>query len=966
MHRLQHKRIASNKLLTCRHIRGVFSNQRREFERMVRGGTSAIDIPCQDTGDLDGSFIGSPTSYVNIPHVPQAEDIRTIMRRDSEAPHELEVEDESFPVGPIDETSECSSTPKSVSLPQPLLIDLLPAESVRADEEFEGGLRVILTDYRICILAPNNRALRVILLVAIETIDFRDPLQIIISCKEGRVACLRAKSTESAISWHKMLYRAANRVHCQELFAWNFAKQVRKSKYSWLSDTEPVSDEVLVRKEFERLDYDRDHFRISDDNKGFTLSPTYPEYMVIPKEISREDLVYGKDFRFLQRWPAVVWKCKETRAVLLRSSQPGLSIFGWRNNADEKFFELVHKYLDTYSPGKDMLIMDARSYAAAWANRAKGGGFEHPEYYQRTRVDWLALPNIHNVRYSFHQLRALLCSNQNKTGESYLTALEATGWLKYIKDLMNSARKCVDTLFDGQSVLVHCSDGWDRTTQIVSLAKLMGDEYYRTVQGFEELIRLEWVAFGHKFADRNGITGTNTNEQSPIFLQFLDAVHQMQHQLPTAFEFNKQYLIKLAQHAYSGLFGTFLFNSRRHSKMVKEELNEEPISIWRFLSPRNEQVVSSLYDKAIVGKITFDTEMSTLREWIEVYRDRAFDDDAIPSYPSRVGGPISAPLKDSSSNAVPVINPPTPLQKSKSSESINSATNVDAANISGISLMSHSGSNGTINIGASSPEHTLMDTSLINLGDFSVPPSLPTSRRDGSTVVVGSPLHPWKSIQECQDKDGLIKFFDPIEERQRIINRAHQLELERHQIDQMKRNRSFSERTAFGGGTCRDAAGRMVSFGECDSDGDCNSLCRALSDVSVVDCCEVPRESSGIPLARNTHCQICGKVYPMIGVLRPEDAEHRCRLCMQSVCHQCSRQRYHTTEDDGKGVQRRICDRCYEKVIPSLTDEEIDQQDLSSLLSLSSSPPRRSSSVGDTKLSSSFSYMGSPSQAVKG
>ncbi|KAK6034769.1 hypothetical protein COOONC_27727 [Cooperia oncophora] len=246
--------------------------------------------------------------------------------------------------------------------------------------------------------------------------------------------------------------------------------------------------------------------------------------------------------------------------------------------------------------------------------------------------------------------------------------------------------------------------------------------------------------------------------------------------------------------------------------MMKEEMNEEPISIWRFLSPRNEQVVSSLYDKAIVGRITFDTEMSTLREWIEVYRDRAFDDDAVPSYPSRVI-PIPPPLKDPNSNAVPVINPPTPLQKSKSSESINSATSVDAANISGISLMSHSGSNGTINIGASSPEHTLMDTSLINLGDFSAPPSLPSNRRDGSTVVVGSPLHPWKSIQECQDKDGLIKFFDPIEERQRIINRAHQLELERHQIDQMKRNRSFSERMNFGGGTtCRDAAGRMVSI----------------------------------------------------------------------------------------------------------------------------------------------------------
>ncbi|EYC25369.1 hypothetical protein Y032_0012g1849 [Ancylostoma ceylanicum] len=478
------------------------------------------------------------------------------------------------------------------------------------------------------------------------------------------------------------------------------------------------------------------------------------------------------------------------------------------------------------------------------------------------------------------------------------------------------------------------------------------------IKGFEELIRLEWVAFGHKFADRNGIAGTNTNEQSPIFLQFLDAVHQMQHQLPTAFEFNKQYLIKLAQHAYSGLFGTFLFNSRRESKMMKEEMKEEPVSIWRFLGKHNEQVVSSLYDKTIVGRITFDTEMSTLREWIEVYRDRAFDDDiAVPSYSARPC-PIPPPLKEAGANTGAGISSPSPLQKSKSSESINSITNVEAANINGI--MNHAGSNGTINV--SSPEHSLMDTSMVTLGDVTVPPPPSNTRRDASHALIRSPLHPWKTIQESQDKDGLIKFFDPIEERQRMINRAHQMELERQQQDQMRRNRSFSERTSHGT-LYRDGSGRMISFGDGDSDGD-NSLCRALSDVSVVDSCEVPRESSGIPLVRNTHCQICGKAYPIIGVLRPEDAEHR--LCMLSVCQQCSRQRYHTTEDDGKGVQRRMCDRCYQKMIPAEADEDIELQEDASILSLSSSPPRRSSSVGDAKLSSSFSYMGSPSQAVKG
>jgi protein tyrosine phosphatase len=34
----------------------------------------------------------------------------------------------------------------------------------------------------------------------------------------------------------------------------------------------------------------------------------------------------------------------------------------------------------------------------------------------------------------------------------------------------------------GRPVLVHCSDGWDRTPQIASLAQLMIDPFYRTLK----------------------------------------------------------------------------------------------------------------------------------------------------------------------------------------------------------------------------------------------------------------------------------------------------------------------------------------------------------------------------------------------------------------------------------------------------------------------------------------------------
>lgn len=99
---------------------------------------------------------------------------------------------------------------------------------------------------------------------------------------------------------------------------------------------------------------------------------------------------------------------------------------------------------------------------------------------------------------------------------------------------------------DERPVLVHCSDGWDRTPQIIGLAKLMLDPYYRTLDGFQILVDREWIAFGHKFADRCGTSTANMddpNERCPIFLQWLDCVHQIVVKYPTSFEFNLNYLV---------------------------------------------------------------------------------------------------------------------------------------------------------------------------------------------------------------------------------------------------------------------------------------------------------------------------------------------------------------------------------------------------------------------------------------
>ena len=44
------------------------------------------------------------------------------------------------------------------------------------------------------------------------------------------------------------------------------------------------------------------------------------------------------------------------------------------------------------------------------------------------------------------------------------------------------------------NVVVHCSDGWDRTAQTCSLASIILDPYYRTMHGFQvRLVRLVYI-----------------------------------------------------------------------------------------------------------------------------------------------------------------------------------------------------------------------------------------------------------------------------------------------------------------------------------------------------------------------------------------------------------------------------------------------------------------------------------------
>ena len=144
------------------------------------------------------------------------------------------------------------------------------------------------------------------------------------------------------------------------------------------------------------------------------------------------------------------------------------------------------------------------------------------------------------------------------------------------------------------SVLVHCSDGWDRTAQLTSLSMIMLDCYYRTIEGFEVLIEKEWLSFGHKFSQRIGHGDKNYSdaERSPVFLQFIDCVYQMTRQFPAAFEFNENFLVTILDNLYSCLFGTFLCNN---DKERKKDVRSRTVSLWSMINVNRDNYLNALY-----------------------------------------------------------------------------------------------------------------------------------------------------------------------------------------------------------------------------------------------------------------------------------------------------------------------------------------------------------------------------------
>ncbi|XP_073193883.1 phosphatidylinositol-3,5-bisphosphate 3-phosphatase MTMR2 isoform X5 [Lepidochelys kempii] len=286
-----------------------------------------------------------------------------------------------------------------------------------------------------------------------------------------------------------------------------------------------VYDPIL---EYRRQGIPNESWRITKINERYELCDTYPAILVVPVNIPDEELKRVASFRSRGRIPVLSWIHPESQATITRCSQPMVGVSGKRSKEDEKYLQSI---MDSNAQSHKIFIFDARPSVNAVANKAKGGGYESEDAYQNAELVFLDIHNIHVMRESLRKLKEIVYPNIEET--HWLSNLESTHWLEHIKLILAGALRIADKVESGKtSVVVHCSDGWDRTAQLTSLSMLILDGYYRTIRGFEVLVEKEWLSFGHRFQLRVGHGDKNhaDADRSPVFLQFIDCVWQMTRQ----------------------------------------------------------------------------------------------------------------------------------------------------------------------------------------------------------------------------------------------------------------------------------------------------------------------------------------------------------------------------------------------------------------------------------------------------
>ncbi|XP_055100071.1 myotubularin-related protein 6 isoform X8 [Symphalangus syndactylus] len=297
---------------------------------------------------------------------------------------------------------------------------------------------------------------------------------LVIQCKNFRTVHFIVPRERDCHDIYNSLLQLSKQAKYEDLYAFSYNPKQ--------NDSERLQGWQLIdlAEEYKRMGVPNSHWQLSDANRDYKICETYPRELYVPRIASKPIIVGSSKFRSKGRFPVLSYYHQDKEAAICRCSQP-LSGFSARCLEDEHLLQAISK---ANPVNRYMYVMDTRPKLNAMANRAAGKGYENEDNYSNIRFQFVGIENIHVMRSSLQKLLEVN-STKGLSVSDFYSGLESSGWLRHIKAVMDAAIFLAKAItVENASVLVHCSDGWDRTSQVCSLGSLLLDSYYRTIKGF--------------------------------------------------------------------------------------------------------------------------------------------------------------------------------------------------------------------------------------------------------------------------------------------------------------------------------------------------------------------------------------------------------------------------------------------------------------------------------------------------
>ncbi|KAF2071594.1 hypothetical protein CYY_007084 [Polysphondylium violaceum] len=229
------------------------------------------------------------------------------------------------------------------------------------------------------------------------------------------------------------------------------------------------------------------------------------------------------------------------------------------------------------------------------------------------QIEFLELANTAKTKERYNKLMHLHLTNPDAQWSETIRF----NWLDPLKTLLSAAISIATAIDQGRSVLIqHCGDP-DIDAQISSIAQILLDPYYRTIDGFRVLIEKEWICYGHQFAKRSNYDQKFDNF-SPIFMQFIFIVWQIWKEFPTSFQFNELYLITILDNIFSSRFGTFLCNNIK--ERTENNIYSGTKSFWSYVEQHFDRFMNPY------SKVTFPLPAIQHLKCQRIYQDTMWNE----------------------------------------------------------------------------------------------------------------------------------------------------------------------------------------------------------------------------------------------------------------------------------------------------------------------------------------------------